>query len=178
MFCWRCCLTLSFYIYNLLPQQQKAQIAYEAQKQTEELTEAEKEELAVRKRRAEGTQCTDETFMEWSKKFDAEMEEKRQKEEEEAAAESRKKGANKEKQVDKSSRQTGFEQFSGKAGTVDWEAMEAATENAQRDEDEEEEDNQDGEGMDVDEDLFDVDDDDLDDLDFDDDDDEEEEPDI
>ena len=158
--------------------QQKAQIAYEAQKQTEELTEAEKEELAVRKRRAEGTPCTDETFKEWSEKFATEMDEKKQQEEEDAAAESKKKGASKDKMVDKSGRQTGFEQFSGKAGTVDWEAMEAATENAQRDEDEEEDDpnEDDGEGIDVDEDLFDVDDDDLDDLDFDDDD--EEEPDI
>ncbi|KAL3921430.1 MAG: hypothetical protein SGILL_002753 [Bacillariaceae sp.] len=158
---------------------QKAQVAFEAQKQKEELTEAEAEELAVRKRRAEGTPCTDETFHEWAQKFDAEMEEERQKKEEEAGAEGRKKGSKTDKVVDKSGRQTGFEQFSGTAGTVDWEAMEAATENAQRDEDEEEDEEgeEDGEALDVDEDLF-MEDDDLDDLDFDDDDDDEEEPDI
>lgn len=167
----------SFFLSSIPPNtQQKAQLTYEAQKQKEELTEAEAEELAVRKRRAEGTPCTDETFYVWREKFDAEMEEERQKKEEEAAAEGRKKGGKTEKVVDKSGRLTGFEQFSGKTGTVDWEAMEAATENAQRDEDDEEA--EDGEALEVDEDLFDVDDDDLDDLDFDDDDDDEEEPDI
>jgi hypothetical protein len=106
------------------------------------------------------------------------MEAEHQKAKEEAAAESKKKGVKTDKLVDKSGRLTGFEQFSGKSGTVDWEAMEAATENAQRDEDEEE-DEEEGEALDVDEDLFDVDDEDLDDLDFDDDGDEEdEEPDI
>jgi hypothetical protein len=163
-------------------------LTYEAQKQKEEMTEAEAEELAVRKRRAEGTPCTDETFNAWCEKFEAERKVEKQKAAEEAAADSKKKGgANKDKTkvVDKSGRLTGFEQFSGKAGTVDWEAMEAATENAQRDEDEEddeeEQDDDDGANLeDVDEELFDVDDDDLDDLDFDDDDDDddEEEPDI
>jgi len=163
---------------------QKAQLTYESQKQKEELTEAELEELAVRKRRAEGTPCTDETFYAWREKFEKEMEAERQKAEEEAAADSKKKGGkgSDKKTEDRSGRLTGFQQFSGKTGALDLEAMEAATENAQRDEDEEEDDN-DGDDLDVNEELFDVDDedlDDLDDLDFDDDDDddEEEEPDI
>lgn len=157
-------------------------MAYESQKQKEELTEAEAEELAVRKRRAEGTPSTDETFLAWKARFDAEMAQKRE-EEEAAAADTKKKGGKGEKKVvDKTGRLTGFQQFSGKTGTVDWEAMEAATENAQRDEDEEEEDEEGGD-LDVNEELFDVDDEDLDDLDFDDNDDEdedddEEEPDI
>ena len=150
------------------------------------MTEAEAEELAVRKRRAEGTPCNDETFYIWRDKFDAEMKAEKLKAEEEAGGDSKKKGGGKEKKVvDKSGRLTGFEQFSGQTGTLDWEAMEAATENAQRDEDsEDEEEDQDDEANleDVDEELFDVDDDDLDDLDFDDDDDDddddEEEPDI
>lgn len=157
-------------------------MAYESQKQKEELTETEAEELAVRKRRAEGTPCTDDTFNAWKEKFDAEMKVQRQQEEEEAASDTKKKGGNaksEKKVVDKTGRQTGFEQFSGK-GIVDWEAIEAATENAQRDEDEDD-DEDDGGDLDVDEDLFDVDDedlDDLDDLDFDDEEGEEEEPDI
>ncbi|KAG7352212.1 RWD domain containing protein [Nitzschia inconspicua] len=164
---------------------QKAKVAYESQKQKEELTEAEAEELAVRKRRAEGTACTDETFAAWKERFDAEMELQRQKEEEADAADTKKKGGKGEKKVvDKTGRLTGFQQFSGKMGTVDWEAMEAANENAQRDEDEDDDDVGD---LNVNEELFDVDDEDLDDLDeldFDDDDDEdeddddEEEPDI
>jgi hypothetical protein len=162
---------------------QKAQVAYEAQKQKEELTEAEAEDLALRKRRAEGTPCNDETFSEWRKKFDAEMEQERLEEQEVATGDSKKKGSKVEKVVDKSGRLTGHQQFSGKMGTVDLEAMEAAIEHAQRDEDEEEEE---GVNVDVNEELFDVDDEDLDDLDFDDDDDEdgdddeddEEEPDI
>lgn len=134
------------------------------------MTETEAEELAVRKRRAEGSPCTQANFLAWKEKFEAEMVEIR-KEEEAAAVEDRKK--KKEKIVDKSNRLTGSDQFRGKVGSLNYEAMEEAFENALRDEDEEEE-----EDLDVDEELFDVDDEDLDDLDFDDEDDEEEEPDI
>jgi hypothetical protein len=148
------------------------------------MTEAEAEDLAVRKRRAEGTPCTDETFYQWRDKFDAEMATAEQKAQEEAAVDSRKKGgkSSDKKVADKAGRLTGFQLFSGKTGTLDLEAMEAATENAQRDEDEEDDDDDDGADLDdVNEELFDVDDDDLDDLDFDDEDDDEddeEEPDI
>ena len=85
------------------------------------------------------------------------------------AADSQKKGGggkSTDREVDKSDRLTGFEQFSGKVGTLNLEAMEAAAEDAELDEEE------DIVGDDVDEALFDVDDDDLDDLDFDSDDDE------
>ena len=136
------------------------------------MTEAEKEELAVRNRRAEGTPCTEESFLAWKTKFENEI---AQEVEMEKAASSDKKRKNKEeKVVDKTGRITGFLQFSDKIGTLNLEAMEAACDDAQVDEDEE---------LEVDEDLFDVDDDeldDLDDLDFDDDDDDDddEEPDI
>ena len=41
------------------------------------MTEAEAEELAVRKRRAEGTPVTKETFESWKEKFQKEMEEEK-----------------------------------------------------------------------------------------------------
>lgn len=155
---------------------QKAKQAFEAQKQVEEYTEAESEELAVRKRRAEGTPVTQETFNTWKAKFEAEMKEQREQEEADISGDTKKK---KEKIVDKSDRLTGYTQFSDKTGTFNLEAIEAAAENAQRDEDEEEDEDL---AENVNEELFDVDDDDLDDLDFDDDDDddsdEEEDPDI
>ena len=118
--------------------------------------------------RAEGTPCTDESFSAWRDRFNTEIEEERLQVKSEGADSSKKKGGAKaEKEVDKSGRLTGFEQFSDKAGTLNLEAMEAAAENAQAD---------------VDEELFDVSDDefdDLDDMDFDDsDDDEDDEPDI
>jgi hypothetical protein len=82
------------------------------------------------------------------------MEVERQQLKEEGAADSKKKSSAKvaTKEVDKSTRLTGFQHFNDKTGTLNLEAMEAAAENAQVDED-------------VDEDLFDVEDDDLDDLD-------------
>ena len=123
--------------------------------------------------RAEGTPVNDETFAEWNNKFNAEMEEERERLKAQASADSKKKGSakNSTKEVDKSGRLTGFQQFTDKAGTLNLEAMEAAAENAQADENEEEVDV-------VDEDLFDVSDDDLDDLDFDSDDEDDDEPDI
>ena len=136
----------------------------------EGLTEAEAEELAVRKRRAEGTPVTQETFLTWKAKFEAEMKEQRELEEAEATTENKKK---KDKVVDKTGRLTGAAQFSDKTGTFNLEAFEAAAENAQRDEDEDDDDLAEN----VNEELFDVDDDDLDDLDFDDDDDDEREDD-
>ena len=153
--------------------QKKAELQYEAQKQVEEMTEAEKEELAVRKRRAEGTPCNEQTFLEWKAKFEQEMDEIAKNEM--AAAANDKKKKKEDKVVDKSGRITGYLQFSDKIGTLNLEAMEAAIDNAQVDEDEQ---------LEVDEDLFDLDDDeldDLDDLDFDDDDDDDDdddEPDI
>jgi hypothetical protein len=143
------------------------------------LTATEAEDLAVRKRRAEGTPCTAETFETWLEKFEKEMGHAQQQAQRTADKVIKK---SKEKIVDKSGRVSGFLQFGEKGGgLLNLEAMEAACENAQRDEEEEEEDDDDEEelGENVDEELFDVDDEDLDDLDFDDDDeDEDEEPDI
>lgn len=148
--------------------QEKAKLEYETQKQSEEMTEAEAEQLAVQTRRAEGTPCTLENFMEWKAKYEEEIALEKEKEAQSALESKSKKQQEKEKKVvDKSGRLTGFLQFSDKVGTFNLEAMEAAAENAQADEDEEVEVEN--------EELFDVDDDDLDDLDFDDDD---EEPDI
>lgn len=135
------------------------------------MTEAEAEQLAVQKRRAEGTPCNKENFLAWKAQFEAEI---AQQKEQEALAEKEsmsKKKSKGEKVVDKSGRITGFLHFSDKVGTLNMEAIEAACDNAEADEDEE---------VDVDdEDLFDVDDDELDDLDFDDDDDDDDdEPDI
>mmetsp|Transcript_13950 Transcript_13950/g.38347 ORF Transcript_13950/g.38347 Transcript_13950/m.38347 type:complete len:297 (-) Transcript_13950:91-981(-) len=150
---------------------QKASQQFESQKHVEQMTEAEAEELAVRKRRAEGTPVNRDTFEIWKAKFEKEMEEQWQRDKENASENSNKKASKKEKVVDKSGRVSGFLQFNGKAGTLNLEAIEAAADDAQVDEDEEEN------LENVDEGLFDVDDDDLDDLDFDDDD-EEEDPDI
>jgi len=148
-------------------EEQKAKQIFESQKKKEEMTDAESEELAVRRRRAEGTQCTDDTFAAWVNRFNDEMEEERQRLKGEAAADSKRRSAAKgaPKEVDKTGRFTGFQHFTDKTGTLNLKAMEAAAaaENAQ-----------------VDEELFDVEDvdlDDLDDMDFDSDDDDDE-PDI
>ena len=144
------------------------------------MTQAEAEELAVRKRRAEGTPCTEENFLEWKEKFEAEMALLAEKENDPSGSgDGPSKKKNKEKVVDKSGRVTGFLQFSDRAGgSINLEAMEAAAENAQVDEEEAAADEEAAAAAAVeDEDLFDLDDEDLDDLDFDDDDDEDE-PDI
>lgn len=139
------------------------------------MSEAEKEEMEVRKLRAEGTPCTRENFLVWRKKFEKEMLEKAA---EEAALAETEKGNKKEKIVDKSGRISGFDQFNGMAGVLNMEAIEAAADAAEEDEDE-----INVEELDVDEELFDDEDDvDLDDLDFDSDEDDDEsdedEPDI
>ena len=145
------------------------------------MTQAEAEELAVRKRRAEGTPCTQENFLAWKEKFEAEMALLAEKENDPSGEGGAAKKKNKEKVVDKAGRITGFLQFSDKGGgTFNFEAMEAAAENAQFDEDEARAEEEAAAAAVEDEDLFDLDDEDLDDLDFDDDDDDddEEEPDI
>lgn len=136
------------------------------------MTEAEKEELAVQKRRSEGTPCTLENFMKWKADFVREQAAAVAAEKENASASNKKKDGKKE--VDKTGRMTGYEHFSGKATNL--EALEAAALQAENDEMEGEEGD-----IDVDEELFEEDVD-LDDLDFDEDDDaeddEEEELDI
>ena len=138
-------------------------IEFESQKMKDELTQAESEELAVRKRREEGTPVTDETFAEWWASYCAEMAEKKEAENALAAEQDAK---DSKKAVAVEERQTGFQIFSEKAGAFNLDKLEAAAEQMEND-------------LDVDEDLFD-DDEDLDDLDFDsdDEDDSDEEPDI
>lgn len=125
------------------------------------MTEAEREELEVAKRRAEGTPCNKENFEIWQARFLQEMAEERARENETDDGKGGKKKKENAKDVDKSGRLTGFEQFSNKM--VNLEALEAAAEEAEK-------------GFEGDEELFqeDVD---LDDLDFEDEDDEEEEDD-
>jgi len=143
--------------------QEQKQQEFESQKLKEELTQAESEEIAVRKRRAEGTPCTKENFYAWKEKFDLEMEEKAEKEAQEALKDqtNSKKSKNsnaKSKEEEMEGRLTGYQQFSEKLGLVNLDALEKAAEEAV---------NLDVEDLDVDEDLFD-DESDLDDLDFDD----------
>mmetsp|Transcript_17861 Transcript_17861/g.25178 ORF Transcript_17861/g.25178 Transcript_17861/m.25178 type:complete len:311 (+) Transcript_17861:36-968(+) len=146
---------------------QRAQQEFEAQKEEEEVTQAELEELAVRKRRAEGTPCTRENFLAWKEKFEQEMLEAEAKEKEENdknPTSSKKEKKEAKKVVDKSGRLTGFVQFSDKVmGTLNLEEIEKAAEDAQVDEDEEEDD-EDFDLDELDEELFD----DEEDVDFDD----------
>lgn len=143
---------------------------FESQKKNEDMSEAEKEELAVRKRREEGTPVTDATFEDWWAKFNAE---KAQKAAEQKAAAAADESKDKESAI-REERQTGFQIFSEKAGAFNLEKLEAAAEALENDTSA-----LDPEDLGVDEELFD-DDDDLDDLDFDsdDDDDDNDEPDI
>jgi hypothetical protein len=119
------------------------------------MTEAEREEIEVTKRRAEGTPCTQENFEEWQANFLQEMLTKKLNSDglnvEDGKGKQRK---DKVKDVDRTGRMTGFEHFSNK--TVNLEALELAAAEAEQ-------------GFEADENLF-EDDVDLDDMDFDDDD--------
>lgn len=153
---------------------QAEETVWETQDEQEEMTAVELEEMAVQKRRAEGTPCNKENFEAWKARFEAEMAKKNEEEENDDTNRGGPKRIKKHASatVDRSDRITGFEYFKTKATNMD--ALEAAAEAAgtqEMDEDEEEE--NDGR-LDVDEELF-EDDVDLDDLDFDDDDDEDEE---
>ncbi len=134
---------------------------FEAQKVVEEMTEAEKEELEVRKRREEGTPVNDITFAAWKRRFEAEMAELKTREREVAEKEvlaggKKTKGAIiKREESAFSDRLTGFEQFSGKAGVLAMEALEKEAELEEQ-----------LMNLEVDEELF-EDEEDLDDLDFD-----------
>jgi hypothetical protein len=123
------------------------------------MSQAEEIEIAVRKRRAEGTPCTEENFYKWKAKFDQEIQEKQQQRQEDEEQLINEKGGKKKKkeEVDEQEgRLTGYEQFTQKLGLVNMDALEQAALDAEGAEEDE---------LDVDEDLFD-DDDDLDDLDF------------
>lgn len=155
----------------------QAEQKFETQKTKEEMTETELEELAVRKRRAEGTPCTEGHFLVWKDKFEEEMlrvEEELKAAQEASSSSSTAKKKDKSSRVvaDRSGRLTGFEQFSGST-MVSMEAIEAAVDQIAGSSGIVDDDA----NIDVDEELFD-DDEDLDDLDFDSDDSDEEEPDI
>ena len=121
------------------------------------MTEAEREELEVTKRRAEGTPCNKENFERWQANFLIEMAEKKQ---QDFLIDEDGKGSKlrKTKDADRVGRMTGFDHFSNKM--VNLEALELAAEEAEQ-------------GFAADEDLF-EDDVDLDGLDFDDEDDDDE----
>jgi hypothetical protein len=123
------------------------------------MTEAEKEELEVTKRRAEGTPCNKENFELWQANFLQELSERKMIDEltEDDGKGGRQK-KDKTKDIDRSGRMTGFDHFSNKM--VNLEALELAAEQAEV-------------GFAGDEDLFEEDVD-LDDLDFDDEGDEDE----
>lgn len=146
-------------MFRLAQQQQQQLAAFEAQTSQEAFTEAELEELTVRKRREEGTPCTKENFEKWKAEFDAEMWSHAVTDDEDDAR--AKKGAR--KGDDKTGRITGFEYFRNTGNNL--EALEAAEKEAEEAE------------IDVDEELF-EDDVDLDDLDFEEDDDDVDEVDI
>ena len=136
------------------------------------MTQAEKEELAVRKRREEGTPVTDASFAEWWEAFTAEMAKKKEDEKAAAAEDAKDKKSAAAEAASREERLTGFQIFSEKAGVFNLEKLEAAAEEMENDTSA-----LDPEELgDVDEELFD-DDDDLDDLDFDSDDDDDDEED-
>eukprot|EP00587_Corethron_hystrix_P008120 CAMPEP_0113316530 /NCGR_PEP_ID=MMETSP0010_2-20120614/11772_1 /TAXON_ID=216773 ORGANISM="Corethron hystrix, Strain 308" /NCGR_SAMPLE_ID=MMETSP0010_2 /ASSEMBLY_ACC=CAM_ASM_000155 /LENGTH=329 /DNA_ID=CAMNT_0000173271 /DNA_START=49 /DNA_END=1038 /DNA_ORIENTATION=+ /assembly_acc=CAM_ASM_000155 len=134
-------------------EKEKMQREYESQKTEDTMTQAEIEEMEVRKRRAEGTPCTDETFEKWANSFNAEKETEDESRNNNATTEKLNgrelflQGLAKGRGIGKSA--AGLEAAVASAGSVKKNAV-AAAENA-------------------DEDLFDDGDSDLDDLDFDDD---------
>uniref|UniRef100_A0A7S0KXS7 RWD domain-containing protein n=1 Tax=Asterionellopsis glacialis TaxID=33640 RepID=A0A7S0KXS7_9STRA len=145
---------------------QRAAQEFESQKKEEDVSQAELEEMEVRKRRAEGTPCTADNFRAWKLQFDAEMMERQQQQklQEEQTITKKQEKLLAKKQVDKSGRLTGYAQFSDKVMGLSIEEMEQAAEHAQVDEDEYDDEEDVDNLEDLDEDLFDVDDD-LDDLD-------------
>ena len=106
--------------------QAQAALQFESQTKKDVMSEAEREELIVRKRREEGTAVTDATFTEWWEKFTGETEKKKDDERVAAANDS------KEKKVSNAAiaeeRLTGFQIFSDKAGVFNLEMLEAAAE--------------------------------------------------
>ena len=126
------------------------------------MSQAEKEELAVRKRREEGTPVTDASFEEWRRKFNAEMEKTKEEEKNASSEDAKDKKAAAAVAAITEERLTGFQIFSDKVGVFNLEKLEAAAEEMENDTSALDPD----ELADVDEDLFD-DDDDLDDLEYD-----------
>jgi len=145
---------------------EQAQQKFESQQVTEEMSQAEAEEIAVRKLRAEGTPCNKENFHAWKEKFDKEMEERENAEDDAPDKVTSSKEDIKKKLEEEviEARLTGHQQFTQKHGLVNMDALEQAAEDAAA------EGTLEVDELDVDEELFDEDED-LDDLDFDSDDD-------
>jgi hypothetical protein len=122
------------------------------------MTEAEREEIEVTKRRAEGTPCNAENFEHWQAKFLQEMATSKERQESDMNEDGRsKQRSEKVKDVDRTGRMTGYQHFSNKM--VNLETLELAAAEAEQ-------------GFEADENLF-EDDVDLDDMDFDDEDEDE-----
>mmetsp|Transcript_19827 Transcript_19827/g.22489 ORF Transcript_19827/g.22489 Transcript_19827/m.22489 type:complete len:315 (-) Transcript_19827:78-1022(-) len=157
----------------------QAQLQYESQKVIEEMTETEKEDIEVRRRRAEGTPCNKENFEIWKDKFEAEMALQAENDDEALALKDRTNSKKKNKSNGNANaediieeRLTGHQIFTQKMGLGSLELLEKAADEAaaaEGDDDDDDDDEVYVDDLDIDEDLFD-DEDDLDDLDFDDDD--------
>jgi hypothetical protein len=145
-------------LFLVLQQKAKRASAFEGQKQISEMTVTEVEEMAIQKRRAEGTPCTLQNFLAWKEKFDPEMAARAAEiEKEQQEGQLKKKVSTAVDSKSTTGRITGYDFFSDKTNNL--EALEAAAEEAGKIEDEEEL------LEEVDQELFD-DDIDLDDLDF------------
>merc|ERR1712238_51212 len=127
-------------------QQAKTTQEYESQKQEEQMTEAEMQYLEVRKRRSEGTPCTEENFLKWRDVYEEEMalkaEEKKANADDDDMRKKKKKGdggknkigadgRSKKEEDAMEGRLTGFEYFSQKVGGVlNLDALEKAADEA------------------------------------------------
>lgn len=117
--------------------QQRSLAAFESQTTHDELTEAEQEELAVRKRREQGTPCTEANFWAWKQAFEAEqaltVNNNSTTNNNNSTTTTTTADKTKAKDADRAQRLTGFEFFSSKAGNADaLEKLEAAAEEAER----------------------------------------------
>merc|ERR1712238_406949 len=144
---------------------------FEASKKEDQMTAVELEDIAVHRRRTEGTPVNADSFKIWKTKFEIELAEKALEvaaiESEREKTTTRKKGNTSLKikeDEQHASRLTGFDQFSSKTGILNLEAIEKAAEEAGNVEGESSL-NLDMAELEVDEGLFD-DEEDLDDLDF------------
>jgi len=119
---------------------------YESQKQEDQMTEAEIQDLEVRKRRTEGTPCTEEHFLKWKAGYEEEMalkdEQDRANADDDDMRKKKKKGdggknkigadgRSKKEEEAMEGRLTGFEYFSQKTGgLLNLDALEKAADEA------------------------------------------------
>mmetsp|Transcript_14080 Transcript_14080/g.26456 ORF Transcript_14080/g.26456 Transcript_14080/m.26456 type:complete len:339 (-) Transcript_14080:1888-2904(-) len=149
----------------------QTQKEFESQKIKEELTQAEAEEMAVRKRREEGTPCNKENFLAWKERFEKEMEELKMVDKEDDPGQmqsfggagagagggggdnksGRKLLSKKRSELEEmENRLTGYQQFCDKLGLLNLDALEKAAEEAEcgeyNDENDDDDDDNDDEG--------------------------------